>query len=170
MLGRPEPSEAAPYYFTYIDQVAGNDALSTIENQLDGALSFFSGISEEKSLHRYAPEKWSIRETLNHVTDAERVFSFRAMWFARGFPIPLPSFDQNVAVSGALADRIAWAAHIEEFHRVRLATISLFRNFPPEAWTRGGIASDKPFTVRALAFIVAGHLTHHMKIVRERYS
>jgi DinB family protein len=169
MIGRPEPAEAAPYYFSYIDNVSGDDVTSEIRSQPDEALAFFSSISEDKSLYRYAPEKWSIRQTLSHIIDSERVFAFRALWFARGFKTPLPSFDQNVAVSAAMADGIPWAAHIEEFHRVRLATISLFEYMPPEAWMRAGIASGNPVTVRALAFIIAGHLAHHTKILRERY-
>jgi uncharacterized damage-inducible protein DinB len=169
MIGRPEPTEAAVYYFTYIDKVTGDDAISAIRNQLDEALAFFPEISEDKSLYRYAPEKWSIRQTLNHVIDAERIFAFRALWFARGFEGPLPSFDQDVAVSAAMADAIPWAAHVEEFRRVRLATISLFEHMPPEAWTRAGMASGNRVTVCALAFIIAGHLTHHIKIVGERY-
>ena len=129
----------------------------------------FSEISEEKSLHRYAPEKWSIRQVLNHVTDTERAFGFRALWFARGFESPLPSYDQNVASSGAEADLVSWAAHVEEFRRVRLSTISLFRNLPSQAWTRSGIASDNRFTVRALAYIIPGHFAHHVSVLRERY-
>ncbi len=169
MIGRPEPAEAAPYYFTYIDKVTGDDVTSAIQSQLDEPLAFLAGVSEEKSLHRYAPEKWSIRQTLNHIVDSERIFAFRALWFARGFEDPLPSFDQNIAVSAAAADTISWATHVEEFRRVRLATISLFEHMPAEAWTRAGIASGNRVTVRALAFIIAGHLTHHIKIVRERY-
>ncbi len=169
MIGRPQSTEAAPYYFTYINQVQGDDVLAVLEGQLHESLAFFRGISEEKSLHRYAPEKWSIRQALNHVTDAERLFALRALWFARGFETPLPSFDQNVAVSAAEADKIPWAAHVEEFRCARLATVSFFKNIPPEAWARSGIASDNPFTVRALAYIIAGHLTHHLTILRERY-
>lgn len=168
-IGRPRSSETAAYYFTYIDQVEGDDAVGVIERQLDSALTLFSGISEERSLQRYAPEKWSIRQLLNHVTDTERAFAFRALWFARGFDSPLPGFDQNVGAAGAEADRITWPAHIEEFQRVRLSTISLFRNLPPDAWQRTGIASDSPFTVRALAFIIPGHVAHHIRILRERY-
>jgi hypothetical protein len=115
------------------------------------------------------PDKWSIRQVLNHVTDTERAFAFRALWFARGFATPLPGYDQNIAAAGAGADGVSWSAHVEEFRRVRFSTISLFRNMPPEAWTRGGIASEKPFTVRAVAFIIAGHLAHHIAILRERY-
>lgn len=169
MTGRPQSTEAAPYYFAYIDQVQGDEITSIIERQLDESLALFSGISEETSRHRYAPDKWSIREVLNHINDTERSFAFRALWFARGFDTPLPSYDQNIAAAGAMADRIDWAAHVEEFQRVRLATISLFRNLPPEAWMRSGIASGNSFTVRAMAFVVAGHVTHHLEILRERY-
>jgi hypothetical protein len=169
MIGRPESTEAAPYYFTYIDKVAGQNALSIIESQLPESVGFLSGIPEQKSLHRYAPGKWSIRQLLNHVNDTERAFAFRALWFARGFDSPLASFDQNISAAGAEADRVSWADHVEEFRRVRLSTISLFRNLPAEAWMKTGIASDNPFTVRALAFIIAGHVTHHLGVVRERY-
>ncbi len=169
MIGRPEKSEAAPYYFTYIDRVPGDDPVSVLEAQLDADLQFLSGISDEKSLHRYAPGKWSIRQVLNHLTDTERAFAFRALWFARGFETPLPSYDQEIAARGAEADRVPWSAHIEEFRRVRLATIALFRNMPTEAWARTGIASGNHFTVRALAFIAAGHATHHVTILNERY-
>jgi len=169
MIGRPQTTEAAPYYFNYINQVPGDDALRVVESQLEESATFFSGISEEKSLHRYAPEKWSIRQVLNHVTDTERAFAFRALWFARGFGTALPSYDQEIAAAGAEADKISWAAHVEEFRRVRLATISLFRNLPEEAWVRTGIASDNRFSVRALAWITAGHLTHHVAILRQRY-
>ncbi len=144
MVGRPENVEAAPYYFTYINQVSSDDPGKAIHDQLEEFLPFFSDISEKKSLHRYAPEKWSIRQVLNHLTDTERAFAFRALWFARGFTTPLPSYDQNVAASGAEADRVSWAAHVEEFRRVRLSTVSLFSNMPDEAWTRSGIASDNP--------------------------
>ena len=169
MIGRPSPTEAAPYYFTYINQVTGENPLATIESQLDDFLVFFSTISEEKSHHRYAPDKWSIRQVLNHVTDTERAFAFRALWFSRGFDAPLPSYDQEIAAWGAGADAVPWSAHVEEFRRVRLATISLFKNMPGEAWTRTGIASDNRFTVRAMAFITAGHVNHHMRILKERY-
>lgn len=169
MMGRPQNDEAAPYYFTYINQVPGDDVTAVIRGQLEESGKLFATISEEKSLHRYAPEKWSIRQALNHVTDTERSFAFRALWFARGFDSPLPDYDQNIAAAGAQADRISWAAHVQEFREVRLASISLFHNLPPEAWPRTGIASGKRFTVRAMAYILAGHVTHHLRIVRERY-
>jgi DinB family protein len=169
MIGRPENSEAGPYYFTYINQVQGDDPVRVIQAQLDEALPFLAGITEERSLYRYAPDKWTIREALSHVTDTERVFALRALWFARGLDSPLPSFDQNIAASGAAADGIPWAAHVEEFGHVRRASISLFRNMPNGAWMRSGVASDNRFTVRAMAFITAGHWEHHLKILRDKY-
>ena len=169
-MTRPQPTEAASYYFTYINQVTSDDPVSAIEHQLEESQALFAKISEEKSLHRYAPDKWSIRQALNHVTDTERAFAFRALWFARGFDTPLPSYDQNIAATGAEADRTSWAAHVDEFRSVRLSTISLFKNMPSQAWTRSGIASGNPFTVRALAYIIPGHFTHHVALLRERYS
>lgn len=169
MKGRPKPAEAAHYYFAYIDQVTGDDPLESICTQFNQYLPFLKGISEDESRSRYATDKWSIRQVLNHINDAERAFTFRALWFARNFDSPLPSYDQGVAAAGANADAVSWAAHVEEFTHVRLATISLFRNLPAEAWTRTGIASDCTFTVRALAFIIPGHVEHHFRILRERY-
>jgi hypothetical protein len=169
MTGRPQSTEAAPYYFTYIDQVAGDDSMRAIEEQLEPSVSLLSTISEEKSLYRYGPDKWSIRQVLNHINDSERAFAFRALWFARGFDTPLPSYEQDIAAAGAEADAVPWSAHVEEFRRVRLSTSALFRNMPPEAWMRSGIASDKRFTVRALAFIIPGHVAHHLRILGERY-
>ena len=169
MIGVPDRSEAAPYYFTYIDRISSGDVVSVLEQQLDEATNTLRGISEEKSLYRYAPEKWSIRQSWNHVNDAERVFVYRAMWFARGFESALPSFDQDIGVAGARADAVAWARHIDEFRDIRHATLSLFRNLPDEAWKRRGTASGNSFTVRAMAYIVAGHAAHHLAILKERY-
>jgi hypothetical protein len=169
MAGPPERTEAAPYYFTYIDLIPDADIVGVLERQLDETSSFFSGISEERSLHRYAPEKWSIRQVLNHLNDCERLFSARAFWFARGFDTPLPSFDQNIAVEASGADDYSLASHLAEFRAIRQATVPFFRNLPAQSWSRTGIASGNPFTVRALAYVAAGHVVHHTAIVRERY-
>jgi uncharacterized damage-inducible protein DinB len=133
-MGFPEPAEAAPYYFTYIDRVdrSQGDIVGLLESQLDETLALLSGISEEKSFHRYAPEKWSLRELLNHVSDTERVFLFRALWFGRGFDSPLPSFDEKTGAATAKADEVSWARHVEEFRAVRLATLAFFRNLPAD--------------------------------------
>jgi hypothetical protein len=132
-------------------------------------LQLLSGINEEQSLHAYAPGKWTIREVLNHVNDGERVFAGRAFWFARGFTDALPSFDQDVAVQFAHANNTSWADLVEEFKNVRLATISFFKSMPPEAWDRTGVASDNPVSVRAIAYIIAGHVAHHMNVLQEKY-
>jgi uncharacterized damage-inducible protein DinB len=169
MTGRPAPTEAAHYYSTYIDRISSEDVVDELESQLDPALRLFANISEEKSLHRYAPDKWSIRQLLNHVSDTERVFLYRALWFARGFDTPLPGFDQNIAVPHAAADHFSWASHVADFSAVRAATLSFFRSLPEDAWSRTGIASGNPVSVRALAYIIAGHVAHHLAILQERY-
>ena len=165
----PDRTEAAEYYFTYIEKVPAGDIRGILKAQLPETLATLSAISEERSLHRYAPDKWSIREVVSHLNDTERMFVFRALWFARGFDTPLPSFDQNIAIATADADARSLASHIEEFSGVRAATIAFFENLPADAWMRRGIASDNPFTVRALAYISAGHVAHHMRILRDRY-
>lgn len=165
----PDRTEAAEYYFTYIDQVPAGDICRVLEAQLPETLALLHDISDEQSLTRYAPDKWSIREVVSHLNDTERLFVFRAFWFARGFDSPLPSFDQNVAVSTAGADERSWRSHVDEFKAVRAATLAFFRGLPADAWTRRGVASGNPFTVRALAYLAAGHVTHHTRILRQRY-
>jgi DinB family protein len=169
MKGRPKPGEATPYYFSFIDRIADDDIISVLERQSEETAALWSRISEETSRHRYAPDKWTIRQVLNHLSDTERLFVFRALWFARGFDSPLPSFDQHTAAGSAHADEIPWERHVEEFRAVRLATIPFFRNLPSDAWVKSGTASGNPFTVRALAFLAAGHVAHHVAILRERY-
>jgi hypothetical protein len=165
----PERTEAAPYYFKYIDRVEG-DVLQVLDRQRTEVAQFLRGVSEERSLHRYAAGKWSMRQVLSHMNDAERVFASRAFWFARGFDSPLPSFDQETAILHAGADDRSWGGHVDEFEHIRAATLALFRELPAEGWSRQGIASDCPFSVRALAYIIAGHTIHHTGILRERYA
>ena len=169
LTAAPDRTEAADYYFTYIDQVPAGDICQVLASQAREALAAFRSISPERSLHRYAPDKWSIREVVSHINDTERMTVFRAFWFARGFDTPLPSFDQNVAIATTAADSRSWEGHIEEFQAVRAATLTLFQNLPADAWMRHGVASGNPFTVRALAYITAGHVVHHMRLLRERY-
>jgi len=169
MNDRPGPSDAAPYYFKYIDRVPSGDVVRTLSTQEGDLLTLVSGVTEETSRYRYAEGKWSLREVLAHLSDTERVFAFRAFWFARGLEAPLPDFDQEVAARGSRADDISWGRHLEEFRRVRQSTLSLFRNLPSEAWNRIGVASGNPVSVRALAFIAAGHVAHHMAIIKARY-
>jgi len=168
-MSRPERTEAAAYYFTYIDRIPQDDILGVMEAQLEDVGRILASISEEKSLHRYAPEKWSIRQVLSHINDTERAFAFRALWFGRNFHEPLPSFDQNISVNAARADEYVWASHVAEFRDVRRATLALFRKLPSEAWRRSGLASGNLVTVNALAYMIAGHLAHHVVILQERY-
>jgi len=169
MTRRPVRGEAEEYYFGYIDQVPGNLVLPVLAAQLGEMLALFEGISEEQSLSRYEAGKWTMRQVLSHINDTERLFVFRAFWFARGFDSPLPSFDQNVAVKAAEANAVQWRTHVEEFRSVRASTLTFLRGLPPAAWDRRGLASDNPFTVRALAYLAAGHAIHHNRILRERY-
>ena len=168
-MSLPQRTEAAPHYFTYIDLISGDDILQTMNVQLEDTAALLGGVSEEESLHRYAADKWSVRQVMSHVNDTERVFAFRALWFARGFSDPLPSFDQNIASNAARADDYSWASHVQEFRKIRQATLALFRNLPAEAWVRSGVASGNSVTVNALAYIIAGHVAHHAAILQERY-
>jgi DinB superfamily len=168
-MTRPTRTEAAAYYFTYIDRITQDDIVGVMESQLDDVGRILAGISEEKSLYRYAPEKWSIRQVLCHVNDTERAFAFRALWFARGFQDPMPSFDQNISVNAARADEHPWASHVAEFQDIRRSSVALFRKLPGEAWMRSGVASGSHVSVRALAYIIPGHVSHHLAIIEERY-
>lgn len=168
-MTRPQNTEAAEYYFMYIDRITSDDVVPAMRDQLGQTVQFLEGISEEQSLKSYAPGKWTIREVLNHVNDGERLFLSRAFWFARGFQDAMPSFDQDVAVQYAHANETSWAKLVDEFKTVRAATLSFFENMPAEAWDTTGVASDNPVTVRALAYIIAGHLAHHVNVLREKY-
>ncbi len=170
MIGRPPESEAPSHFQRYIRLVDGDDVVAILEEQLDEAWSFFLTLSDEASQHCFVTGKWSLGQTLNHMTDTERVFAYRALWFARGLGAELPGFDQDVGAANAGADGVSWSTHVEEFRRVRLSTLSLFKNLPPEAWERSGSADGNAMTVRALCYVIAGHFAHHFDTVRRRYS
>ena len=165
----PDHSEAAEYYWKYLDRIHDTDICSALERQGRDTAQLLRGVSEEQSRQRYAPGKWSIRESVGHVIDTERVFVFRAFWFARGLGAELPSFDQEVAVPAAGADSRTLASLVAEFEAVRAATLALFRSLPEDAWTKTGVASGSRISVRALAYITAGHADYHNAILRERY-
>jgi uncharacterized damage-inducible protein DinB len=168
-MPHPQPNEAAPYYSKYIDLIPGDDILGRLTSQLQDVNAFLATISDEQSLHSYSPGKWTIRQVVNHVNDGERVFLGRALWFARGFQDALPSFDQDICVAAAGANEMSWSGLREEFEYVRKSTISFFQNLSADAWMRRGVASDNPFTVNALAYIIAGHVAHHRNVLAERY-
>lgn len=165
----PDRSEASEYAFGYIALVEGSDVRQFLEAQASEVLALLGGVGEDRSLHRYAPDKWSIRQVVNHMSDTERVFAFRALWFARGLGNELPGMDQDVAAAAAAADTQAWPHLLAEFESVRRSTVHLLMGLPDEAWDRRGIASGNAITVRALAFVMAGHVAHHLKILRDQY-
>ena len=168
-LQRPDASECPEYYFTYINQVPDGDVRAYLDAQGAEAERAFEAITDQQSLHRYADGKWSIREVLAHVNDCERLFMFRAFWFARDLEGGLPSFDQDVANTNAGADARSWQSHVDEFRAIRASTSSFMRGLPDDAWSRAGLASGLPFTVRSLAWMSAGHVAHHLRVLRERY-
>lgn len=169
MIGRPDRSEAAKHYFSYIDQVQTDDIFTYLDKQTTDLSELFGAIGEEQSLSRYAPDKWSFREVLQHVNDAERVFAFRALWVGRGSEPELPSFDENLFALNVDADSRSWASHVEEFRAVRAASTTLLRTFPAEAWSRVGTIGGHRVTTRAIVFMLAGHAEHHRRILAERY-
>ena len=168
-MNRPAPTEYAEFYANYISQVQGTDVLGVLEAQRVQMQHLFAGRSERDGSFRYAPGKWTVKECLGHITDTERVFTYRALRIARGDKTPLPGFEQDDFVrNGGFAERTL-ADLAEEFALVRAASVALFRSFPKASWNNRGIASNKEVTVRALAFITAGHQIHHRQILEERY-
>lgn len=167
--GRPQRHEADAYYFRYMDLIPGDEPVGAMRAQAEEVAALAATVGEEQSQRSYAPAKWTLRQVLSHINDTERVFAFRALWFARGFEAALPGFDQDVAAASAGADAVTWRAHLEEFHHVRLASIALFSHLSAAAWDRSGTASGTRMSVRALAYLIPGHAAHHLEVMRERY-
>jgi hypothetical protein len=170
VIGQPEATEYAPYFERYVSLVRTGDILSTLEEQKGAFRRALSALPAERAGFRYAPDKWTIREVVGHCTDAERVFAFRALCFGRGEEAPLPSFDENEYARQSGHDSVPLPDLLEEFETVRTATLLQFRHFPDGVWRRAGVASGNPVSVRALAHIAAGHVAHHLAILRERYA
>jgi len=168
--GRPDADEYAPYYHTYIEKVDGDHPVAALARQTLRAFAVYDAIDPGKAGYRYAPDKWSVQEVIGHVTDAERVFAFRALWFARGDTNPLPGFDENAWVPAASFGQVALADVVHALRTQREATLSMLRTFDAGAWTRRGTANGKVMSVRALAFVIAGHEAHHLGVLRERYG
>jgi hypothetical protein len=166
---RPNSTEYAPYYEKYVALVPGNDIVSTLDAQRLQMSQLFAARSERDGNFRYAADKWTVKEVLGHLADSERVFAYRALRIARADRTPLSGFEQDDYVrAGSFGDR-SLADLADEFALVRGATSALFRSLGNEAWTRRGIANKNEVTVRALAFIIAGHELHHREILKERY-
>jgi hypothetical protein len=168
-MRRPEASEYAPFYAGYVGLVDTTDVLGALRTQIDASLALLRGLSGEASLARYAPGKWSIREVVGHVTDGERIFAYRALRIGRGDKTPLPGFEQDDYVPPAHFDRRPWPDLLDEWEAVRRTSVMLFAGFDDEAWSRVGTASGKEITVRALAYVIAGHERHHMGVLRSKY-
>ncbi len=168
--GRPAASEYAPFYAGYVARVGEDDILGVLGAQASEIGRLARQVQEPRESYRYAEGKWSIREVLGHVIDAERVFGYRAFCFSRGEQAPLPSFDENQYVGAAGADRIPLVELADEFAAVRDSNLAFLGRLVPDEWTRIGTASAHPVSVRALAWIMAGHPRHHLAVLRERYG
>jgi len=166
---RPGRGEYLEYYGKYVEKVGDGDIVETLRAQLTETVALFSGIPEAQAGHRYAEGKWSIRQVLGHIADVERAMSYRALTFARGDETGLPGFDENLWAVNAGSDERTLASLLEEFRAVREATIALFDGMTAQGWAGSGQANQAYVTVRALAWIIAGHEQHHCRLIRERY-
>ncbi len=166
---RPDASEYASYYEKYVSLVPEGEIVATLSHQLDETLSTLRGLTEAQANSRYAPGKWSVKELIGHVIDGERIFGHRAFRFARNDQAPLPGFEQDDYVRAANFDNRQLSDLADEFEHVRRANLFVLRSLDNEAWLRRGTASEAEVSVRALAYIMAGHETHHLRILRERY-
>lgn len=169
-IPRPGEDEYLAYYGRYIEKVPGDDAFPVLERALDETHRAHAGLGEERGLHRYAPGKWSVKETFGHLADGERVFAYRALRFARADQTPLPGFDETLWVPAGRFDARPLAAIVDEFRAVRAATLALFGGLDADALARRGTANGAEVSVRALAWIIAGHERHHLALLRERYG
>jgi hypothetical protein len=166
---KPAKGEFLPYYAKYIDLVATGDVLATLSKQMAETQALLRSLPASVSTYRYAPGKWSVNELIGHVTDSERIFAARALRFARGDAAPLPGFEQDDYVANSSFDAFPLGELASELGAVRESTIFLFKHLQEDAWMRRGIANDAEVSVRALAYIIAGHELHHREILRARY-
>jgi hypothetical protein len=168
-VGHPDASEYAPFYAGYIARVT-EEPVAALEAQGRETRAFLTGVSDIQAGHRYATGKWTVRDVVGHLADAERIMTYRALRIARGDETPLPGFDENAFVGVAGADRRPIAELVGDLSTVRAATLALFRGIDADAWRRRGSANGNPVTVRALAHIITGHERHHIEILRTRYG
>lgn len=168
-IGRPDTTEYLSYYDKYISMVPDDDILAVLESQMEDTAGFLGTIPESQASFRYAPDKWSIKELVGHVIDGERVFAYRALRFARNDKTPLPGFEQDDYVRYGAFDNCRLSDLASELKSVRQATLFLFKHLDEDAWKRRGVANDDEVSVRALAYIIAGHELHHREILRTRY-
>ena len=165
----PDKTEYAEYYTHYVSLVKDADVVSAMQKQLENLTAIFSQITDEHGLYTYAKGKWTITELLGHLIDGERVFAYRAFRFSRADETPLPGYDQDPYIENANYNSIKIADLLAEFSLLRQSNILFFKNLDAEMWDKTGIANDNPITVRALAFIMVGHVEHHVKILKDKY-
>lgn len=168
-ISRPAADEFAPHYGTYIDETQGSDALPALQAQRESTAHFLATIPESRGGFRYAPGKWTLREVIGHLSDTERIFACRLLRFARGDETPLPGFDENQYVPAGAFEQRTLADVAREFMAVRDATLALVSSLDGPATLRRGVANGKRMSVRALAWVIAGHEVHHLRVIRERY-
>jgi uncharacterized damage-inducible protein DinB len=166
---KPEADEYASYYGKYVTLINNDDIVAALTAQLDNTVACLRGLSEAQGQHAYEAGKWTIKELLGHIIDAERIFAYRALRIARGDGTPLPGFEQDDYIANANFNATPLADLTTEFELVRRSNLAMFKQFSDEAWLRLGTASDNPVSVRALAYIIAGHELHHLNILRSRY-
>lgn len=166
---RPDATEYASFYASYIARVPDGDVVEVLRDGGRELVAALSAIPESRGDFRYAEGKWSVREMLGHVIDAERIFGYRALRLARADATPLPGFEENDYVPVSGADRRTLADLIDEIRAVRESTVKLFASLPEEAWARRGVVNGREVSVRALAYITAGHAMHHLRVLQERY-
>jgi uncharacterized damage-inducible protein DinB len=166
---RPTENEYAPYYHKYIERVPDDDVRSILRIQLDDTLALLRPLTEEQAGIRYAEGKWSIRQVIGHMTDVERIMAYRALRIGRADETPLAGFDENVYAQTGEFDRRTLRSLLAELELTRASTAAFFHNLPEAAWERRGTANNYPVSVRAIAYIIAGHELHHREILQERY-
>jgi hypothetical protein len=167
--GLPGKNEYGEWYAGYVARVPEADIIGALASQPDDLDSLLGGVSEDASTFRYSPDKWSIRQLVGHLVDAERVFALRALCFSRGDSAALPGFDENRYVAASSYAEVPCAELRREFRILREANVMLFSRLGAEGWSRTGVASDNLVSVRALAYIMVGHPRHHMTVIGERY-
>ena len=165
----PLPTQHPDFYQRYIDAVKGDDLIEILSQQRDEGLRFMKAIPDEKANYSYADGKWSVKEVLIHIIDAERVFAYRAMRFARNDKTPLPGFEEDDYAPESFAALRTIESIAGEYAAVRSATIELFKTFNAEQIDRAGMGNNRLMAVRSLGYAIAGHQQHHLKVLREKY-
>jgi hypothetical protein len=169
MMERPKPDEYPAFYERYVAMVDGVNVVRALRDQLDPVVKELGAFPDARLDFRYGPGKWSAREVVGHVLDTERAYGYRLMTFARGHEVPLVRMNQDLYVTNGRFDGHPWQEYLDEFADVRRSHVALVKHLPPEAWDRRGTVGDFTISVRALAFVMVGHVEHHLQVLRERY-